>query len=93
MIIHQIYIHGVMAFESKDDAPIARNGYRPLSLPAALQGMKLEAWNSHARRARSRIQRRKNHPQLADLMRTYAAHIVSGKEPLQSLVAEVQDHM
>jgi len=90
MIVHQINIHGVMAFESKDDAPIAETDTAHCPFRPPFQGMKLEAGEQPCPpgpQPHSTFVR--DHPQLADLMRADAAHIVFGKEPPQSLVADV----
>ena len=74
--------------ETEDHPPVSPNGHRPKAFQLAYERMQPESRQVDMGNGWGGVQRRQNIPQLANMLRVYAAWIVVFKELLQPLVAK-----
>ena len=68
--------------KAKNDTPIGAYDHRPEAFHLAFKWMQAEARQIHMGDGGSSVKRRQNIPQLADMVRIYAARVVMFKETL-----------
>lgn len=93
MVIHQIHMGCVLAGKLEDDAPISRDGHRPLTFSRPLQGMEPEAGQIHVFRLGADIEHRQHLADPADVLGVDATMIPCAKKPLKAFMPESKDHV
>ena len=76
MIVDEIDIARMSAFEAKNHPPIARHPYRPVPSPIALEGMQTQAGQSEMLGLLRVVHQRQDLPQFLRQCWPYAASVV-----------------
>src|SRR5207248_4996080 len=92
MIVEQINVAGVAAFEPKDDAPVSGDRYGPEACKVALERMQTKTRQVHIADLRSFFETRENPLDLSCMIRQHPPSVSLLEQELEALVAEADDH-
>jgi hypothetical protein len=92
MVINQINVMNMWAFESERYSPVSRHGHGPNASPIALQRVQTQARDIHVLGGHCGIQPVENPANLGEQISADLAGIVSLKQPFQPLVPDAPDH-
>lgn len=81
-----------IAVKAEDHAPVGAYCNSPEAFQPTLKRMQPETGHIHVSNGSGGVKRRQNIPQLANMIRVYAARVVLFKKPFQPLVANCPYH-
>lgn len=91
MVVNIIDVFGSV-IETENHSPVSAYGNSPEASHLALERMQSETRQVHVGNSGSRVKRRKNIPQLADMFRIYTARVVLLEEAFQPLMTNAPYH-
>ncbi len=92
MVVLVVHKHGILAFESEGEPPIAAHGHRPVPFQAAMQRMQLPAGSVHIFRRLSIIQGEQLPPEPLGMAGVDFRLRACPEELLNALMPEAPDH-
>ena len=92
MVVHQVHIADMHAFETEHDAPVSGHADRPLTDKIPLQRVKPESRQIHVRRSGRLVEACQNPLDLGNGSRRNSPSVRLLIEKLEALVAEADYH-